>query len=51
MLVRIAEWLMVRLLEKLLHSLSLDTEEGAAGVEYAVIGGLIVGGLLVWWFR
>ncbi len=42
---------MVKFLEKLLHSLSLDTEEGVAGVEYAVIGGLIISGLLVWWLR
>jgi hypothetical protein len=34
--------------KKIAHWLALDTEEGAVGVEYAVIAGLVIGGLLVW---
>jgi Flp pilus assembly pilin Flp len=42
---------MTKFLEQIASALSLDTEEGVAGVEYAVIAGLIAGGLLVWWLR
>jgi hypothetical protein len=30
--------------------LALDTEEGAEAIEYAVIAGLVIGGLLAWFF-
>lgn len=30
------------------HWLALDTEAGVAGVEYAVIAGVVIGGLLAW---
>jgi hypothetical protein len=33
---------------KIAYWLALDTEEGAAGVECAVIAGVVIGGLLVW---
>lgn len=39
---------MGKLLERVVHWLALDTEEGAAGIEYAIIAGLALGGLLVW---
>jgi Flp pilus assembly pilin Flp len=39
---------MQNLFKKLFERLSLDTEDGAAAVEYAVIVGLVVGGILVW---
>lgn len=39
---------MRNLLRKLFEQLSLDTEGGVAAVEYAVIVGLVVGGILVW---
>jgi Flp pilus assembly pilin Flp len=42
---------MTRFFEEIARILALDTEDGVAGVEYAVIAGLVVGGLLVWWFR
>jgi Flp pilus assembly pilin Flp len=42
---------MQRLIKKLIEQLSLDTEDGAAAVEYAVIVGLVVGGLLVWYMN
>ncbi len=34
--------------KKLIHWLSLDTDEGVTAVEYAVIVGLVVGGILSW---
>ena len=34
--------------KKLIVQLLLDKEDGVAVVEYAVIVGLVVGGLLVW---
>jgi Flp pilus assembly pilin Flp len=39
------------LARKVVEWLALDTEEGAAGVEYAVIAGVVIGGLLVWFLR
>jgi Flp pilus assembly pilin Flp len=42
---------MRNLLKKLFEQLSLDTEDGVAAVEYSVIVGLIVGGLLVWFLK
>jgi Flp pilus assembly pilin Flp len=35
-------------MEKLIHWLSLDTDEGVTAIEYAVIVGLVVGGILSW---
>ncbi len=37
--------------KKLVRWLSLDTEQGAAAIEYAVILGLVVGGILVWMMK
>jgi hypothetical protein len=42
---------MKRLIKKLIEQLSLDTEDGVAAVEYAVIVGLVVGGTLVWFLN
>jgi Flp pilus assembly pilin Flp len=42
---------MQHFLKKLGEWLSLDTEDGVAAVEYAVIVGLIVGGILVWYMN
>jgi Flp pilus assembly pilin Flp len=42
---------MQHLLKKLIEQLSLDTEKGVAAVEYAVIVGLVVGGILVWFMK
>ncbi len=36
--------------KKLIQLLSLDTEEGVAAIEFAVIAGLVIGGILVWAF-
>jgi hypothetical protein len=36
--------------KKLIQWFSLDTDEGVAAIEYAVIAGLIIGGILVWAF-
>jgi hypothetical protein len=37
--------------KKLVEWLSLDTEKGVAGVEYAVIVGLVIAGLLTWYLK
>jgi Flp pilus assembly pilin Flp len=42
---------MQHLLKKLFEQFSLDTEDGAAAVEYAVIVGLVVWGLLDWYMN
>ena len=42
---------MRHLFKKLIEQLSLDTEDGVAAIEYAVIVGLVVGGLLVWYMN
>jgi Flp pilus assembly pilin Flp len=42
---------MQNFLKKLGEWLSLDTEDGVAAVEYAVIVGIVVGGLLVWYMN
>jgi Flp pilus assembly pilin Flp len=36
--------------KKLIQWFSLDTDEGVAAIEYAVIAGLMIGGILVWAF-
>jgi Flp pilus assembly pilin Flp len=36
---------------KVAYWLELDTEDGVAAVEYTVIVGLVVGGILSWFFR